>query len=143
MNTPPELPSSTELVNEDSDRRASVRLWWTIGLAVFGGFNLLVLLITVPKFERIFDDMIPGGREKLPLLTQMVINWARTSPVCLLVVMLVVAIGLVPLWRRKSVRFGSISAALVIVFLAAQFVVTLMAMYLPLISVIQNLSGTQ
>ncbi len=140
MNAPLERPSTTHLAAEVADLSVSVRLWWTIGLAVFGGFNSLLLLFTVPKFEKIFDDMIPGGSTKLPVLTRMVVNWAQTTPVCELVVLGLVASGLVPLWQMRSIRSGTISAALIVALLAAQFIVTLLAMYLPLISVIQSMS---
>jgi type IV pilus assembly protein PilC len=39
---------------------------------------VFLMLVIVPKFEKIFDDMIPGGREKLPWLTQMVIGASRS-----------------------------------------------------------------
>lgn len=138
----PELPTSSQVASELSDLRVSVRLWWTIGLAVFGCVNLFVLLLTVPKFAMFFDDMIPGGRAKLPVLTQMVLMWSRTAPICELVVLLVMAAGLVPLWRMKSVRFGTIVAALVMTLLAAQFVLTLVSLYLPLTVVYRGLLGS-
>ncbi len=38
---------------------------------------IFLMLVIVPKFEKIFDDMIPGGRSKLPALTQFVIAISR------------------------------------------------------------------
>jgi type IV pilus assembly protein PilC len=38
---------------------------------------VFLMLVIVPKFEKIFDDMIPGGRSKLPVLTQFVIGISR------------------------------------------------------------------
>lgn len=38
---------------------------------------VFLMLVIVPKFEKIFDDMIPGGRSKLPALTQLVIGVSR------------------------------------------------------------------
>jgi type IV pilus assembly protein PilC len=38
---------------------------------------LFLMVFIVPQFEKIFDDMIPGGRSKLPLLTQVVIGASR------------------------------------------------------------------
>jgi len=38
---------------------------------------VFLMLVIVPKFEKIFDDMIPGGRSKLPMLTQFVIGISR------------------------------------------------------------------
>jgi type IV pilus assembly protein PilC len=38
---------------------------------------IFLMLVIVPKFEKIFDDMIPGGRSKLPELTQIVIGISR------------------------------------------------------------------
>ena len=38
---------------------------------------IFLMLVIVPKFEKIFDDMIPGGRSKLPALTQFVIGLSR------------------------------------------------------------------
>lgn len=39
---------------------------------------VFLMLVIVPKFEKIFDDMIPGGRSKLPALTQFVIGISRS-----------------------------------------------------------------
>lgn len=39
---------------------------------------VFLMLVIVPKFEKIFDDMIPGGRSKLPWLTQLVIGASRS-----------------------------------------------------------------
>ncbi len=36
-----------------------------------------LMIFIVPRFEKIFDDMIPGGRSKLPALTQWVIGISR------------------------------------------------------------------
>ena len=38
---------------------------------------IFLMLVIVPKFEKIFDDMIPGGRSKLPPITQFVIALSR------------------------------------------------------------------
>jgi type IV pilus assembly protein PilC len=38
---------------------------------------IFLMLVIVPKFEKIFDDMIQGGRAALPKLTQYVIGFSR------------------------------------------------------------------
>ena len=38
---------------------------------------VFLMLVIVPKFEKIFDDMIPGGKANLPALTRFVIGISR------------------------------------------------------------------
>ena len=38
---------------------------------------IFLMLVIVPKFEKIFDDMIPGGKQALPALTRYVIGFSR------------------------------------------------------------------
>jgi len=39
---------------------------------------VFLMLVIVPRFESIFDDMIPGGKKNLPGLTKFVIGFSRT-----------------------------------------------------------------
>lgn len=64
-----------------------------------------LMVVIVPKFEKIFDDMIPGGRDKLPWLTQVVIGFSRTIGAN--IVFIVVGIVLLVLgWKIFSSTAG-------------------------------------
>jgi type IV pilus assembly protein PilC len=64
-----------------------------------------LMVVIVQKFEKIFDDMIPGGRDKLPWLTQVVIGFSRTIGAN--IVFIVVGIVLLVLgWKIFSSTAG-------------------------------------
>ena len=48
-----------------------------IVMFIAAGIMVFLMMVIVPRFESIFDDMIPGGKEKLPALTKFVINFSR------------------------------------------------------------------
>ena len=49
-----------------------------IVMFIAAGIMVFLMLVIVPRFESIFDDMIPGGKSKLPELTKFVIGFSRT-----------------------------------------------------------------
>jgi type IV pilus assembly protein PilC len=59
---------------------------------------IFLMLVIVPKFEKIFDDMIPGGRSKLPALTQWVIGISRGIGENFLYLLIIAAVFIVA-WR--------------------------------------------
>lgn len=48
-----------------------------IVMCIAAAIVVFLMLVIVPRFEEIFDDMIPGGKEKLPGLTKAVINFSQ------------------------------------------------------------------
>ena len=49
-----------------------------IVMFIAAGIMVFLMLVIVPRFESIFDDMIPGGKSKLPALTKFVIGFSRS-----------------------------------------------------------------
>ncbi|WP_397383747.1 type II secretion system F family protein [Prosthecobacter sp.] len=49
-----------------------------IVMFIAAAIMVFLMLVIVPRFESIFDDMIPGGKDKLPALTKFVIGFSRT-----------------------------------------------------------------
>jgi len=49
-----------------------------IVMFIAAGIMVFLMLVIVPRFESIFDDMIPGGKKNLPGLTKFVIGFSRT-----------------------------------------------------------------
>lgn len=106
-------------------------------LNVFPMYYCARVLLAAPKFQMIFEDML-GSREKLPLFTQMVLQWA--IPLLGLISMLAV-LSLVMIFTLRRGRSVWITAALsAFVFIASGHLIATVLMD-PLISVIQNLSG--
>ena len=119
-------------------QRSGLVLLWMGGLAALGSANAAVLMIFVPKMERILRDMIPEGPYGLPVLTEGILAWSRTTPLCLLAVAALAAAGIVPLIRAKPGRSGVPVAAVCAVLLLVLLAMTVLGMYLPLVTVIQH-----
>jgi type IV pilus assembly protein PilC len=48
-----------------------------IVMCIASAIMVFLMMVIVPRFETIFDDMIPGGKSKLPELTKWVIGFSR------------------------------------------------------------------
>ncbi len=48
-----------------------------IVMCIAAAIMVFLMMVIVPRFESIFEDMIPGGKEKLPELTKFVIGFSR------------------------------------------------------------------
>lgn len=57
-----------------------------------------LMIFIVPRFEKIFDDMIPGGRSKLPALTQWVIGASRGMVDYIWYILIVIALFVIA-WK--------------------------------------------
>ncbi len=66
---------------------------------------IFLMMFIVPKFEKIFDDMIPGGRSKLPPLTQVVIGISRGMYEYIWYILIVFALLFV-VWKLFSATPG-------------------------------------
>jgi len=117
---------------------------WTTGIRyVFATLNVFPMyycgrvLLAAPRFQAIFEDML-GSKDKLPLLTQLVLRWSLP----LLVLMSLLAVfALVLIFTLRRARFVWVTAALsAFVFIASGHLVATVLMD-PLVSVIQNLTG--
>lgn len=117
-----------------------MRRWWTAVIAIFGALNLAQLAVYVPKMEKIFDDMVPGGGSKLPYLTQAILAWGRTTPLCLAVLVAIMAFGIAPLWQPVRDRNASRWAIAVALIMFVHFVALLVGLFFPLITVIQSMN---
>ncbi len=139
---PPTLPNDLAVLQKQvHDLRVAVNLFWTLAILVLAAFVFSAFTFAVPKFEKIFDDMIPGGRDKLPLLTQAIIYWCRMFPLPQLLVVVLTIGGTAGLWALRSTGYACLVAMLVCVLLAAQWVAFVLGCFLPLISVITNLGS--
>jgi hypothetical protein len=118
--------------------RSGLVLLWMGGLAALAVANAAVLTVFVPKMERILRDMMPGAPCGLPLLTEGIMAWSRTTPLCLLAVAALAAAGIVPLVRAKPGRSGVPFAAVCAVLLIVLLATTVLGMHLPLVTVIQH-----
>ena len=89
---------------------------------------VFLMLVIVPKFEKIFDDMIPGGRSKLPALTQFVIGLSRGIGDYIWYILIVVAVVFIT-WRVFASTKGG------------QLVIDRMKLKMPLFGDVQSKSG--
>jgi len=98
-------------------------------------FNILGTIFLVPKFEQIFHDMLGG--KPLPVLTTFVIGahevWIFVSLALPLAGVLICRLSSPE--RAVTVIAAATAAAL------AQTVITVFALFLPLISIIQTMSS--
>ena len=105
---------------------------------------LLVMIFVIPKFEAIFADF--GTR--LPAITQFLIDVAR---ICarfgwLPAALFPLAAGFVfPLFVQPDLRHAHarvlIALLLVLVMLLATLLILIIALFMPMLSLIQNISG--
>jgi type IV pilus assembly protein PilC len=71
------LAEYQEKAQKLKNKIVSAMVYPMIVMIIAAVIMLFLMVVIVPKFERIFDDMIPGGRSKLPALTQFVIGASR------------------------------------------------------------------
>lgn len=114
---------------------------WIMGLGALAVANIVALVFVVPKFERVFQDMVPGGPEKLPVMTRSVIAWARATPLCQIVITALAMAGIVPVRLARKKGGGTAIAALCTVLLLLLLGATLLAMYLPMVTLIQQVDA--
>ena len=82
--------------------------------------------------------MIPGGRAKLPYLTQATLGWSHIWGPQLLA--LGIAAGtLTALWTWRSTLKGTLTAMAGLLLLVTLWFLAVLSCFVPLVSVIQNL----
>jgi type IV pilus assembly protein PilC len=76
-----------------------------IVMVIAVGIMVFLMTVIVPKFEKIFEDML-GSRDKLPELTKWVIGFSRWMQSNILLILAITA-GLIMLWQFiKSTKGG-------------------------------------
>jgi len=113
------------------------RTWLIFCLAVLSilcAINIFLPLFIVPKFEQIFQDALPG--RPLPLITQFIIS----DRILLALIALAWPIaGIIAVWRQHRAAFWIINLG--ILFFVALLVVSIIALFMPMVSVDCGLSG--
>ncbi len=129
---------------QDNTKTSTEMKEWTFGIrCVFMVINILPLyyctraLLSAPKFERIFMDML-GSRQKLPIFTNFVLE--RAMPLLGLFWLLAV-LAIVLIFTLKRARHVWITAAVSAFFFIASGHLVATALFQPLMTLIQNLSG--
>ena len=130
-----------QLRAEVGDLRFVIKLTWSI-MVLFFGYLSVRALFAIPRFEKIFEDML-GDKNKLPELTKDVIAWSRAgsdlaAPATLFVI--IIASLLAP-WLVKNTRAAILVSLIASVALVAHTLICWSASFGPLFTVIQGLSG--
>lgn len=127
----------------DSQTSAEIKEW-TMGIrCVFVVINIFPLyyctrmLLAAPKFEKIFADML-GSKEKLPLLTNVVLDWAMPL---LGIVWLLAVLSVFLIFTFKRARHVWITAAVSAFALIVTGHLVGTVLFQPLVTIIQNLGG--
>ncbi len=134
---------STAVPGNDSKLSAEVKEWAFGIRCVFVVLNILPLyyctrvLLTAPKFERIFEDML-GSKAKLPTLTNLLLDHALPL---LAAIWLFTALATVLMFTVKRARYVWVTAVVTALTLIVTGQLALTALFEPLVVVIQNLSG--
>lgn len=136
---PLDAGAPTALGRENARLRACVRWSWTLGLVVLVTLNLVLIKWGVTLFRRVFDDLMPGGLAKLPVLTQWSIGWSQSMFGQLLTLSAAI-FGIVPLWRAQLGSKALVISASTAVVLLAQLVIFSLSLCLPLIPRIVGLN---
>lgn len=116
--------------------------WWGGVAVVFllGSvvFEFQVALATVPKFERLFQDMV-GVREKLPLLAQAALSSARFQAANFipLAASVIALAGL--LWWKRHTKAATGCAVVLVLLVLAWSVLTWVGVALPAAQLVHHL----
>jgi hypothetical protein len=108
---------------------------WTAGIGVLGFVTSGIWLFVVPKFAKMFDEMM--GNEPLPLISELVIRLGMGGAPAML---LLAGLGIAPVWLWRDGR-GLIVAAIVVLLQFAALGLVVAAMFMPLIMLIDALGG--
>ena len=111
--------------------------WVLVAMMVVPLYYTSRVLLLAPQFEKLFEDML-GSKEKLPLLTKMVIE----SPTLFLVaVWSISGVAVMLIFLMRTPRLVWVTAVLVTLSLVGTTHLIAVALFAPLGQVIQNLSG--
>lgn len=137
-------PAELELAQlraEVGDLHFVIKLTWSI-MVLFFGYLSIRALFALPRFEKIFEDML-GDKNKLPELTQKVIAWSQAgsglaAPAALFAI---IFISLLSPWLLKNTRVAIFVSLIASVALVAHALICWSASFGPLFTVIEGLSG--
>jgi hypothetical protein len=131
----------SELRREVAGLRFGLFLTATVILGALALWNLFVAF-NIPKYEKIFEDML-GSRDKLPVITKWVVDYARLGGGQLMPIAVVGAFSLgawsVMLLTRHSWKFMLV-AILAVIGLTLHGLVITAAMQFPLMQIIQGIN---
>lgn len=136
---PDRAPALECLGRENAQLRACVCWSWTLVLVVLVTLNLVIMRLGVPLFRKVFDDFMPGGLGKLPVLTQWTNGWSLSmyGPV---LTFGAAVLGILPLWRAKFGGKALLISAITAVGLLVQLLLISLSLCLPLIPRIVSLN---
>ena len=127
MNDPvPQMPSQP--VNPSRAGR-----WGAVAVVLLLGSIILefqVALVTVPKFERLLQDMV-GMREKLPLLAQGVLAASRFQAANIFAIAAFSAALIGVLWWKRHTKLATTCAVGLMLALVAWSVMAFVGVFLP------------
>lgn len=133
-----ESPEILHLRKEIGQIRFVMVLLLGVGLLFLTLVNLAAIA-TIPRFEKIFEEML-GSPAKLPQLTRMIVFYGRLggglAPYALM--LMVPALAMLGLVLGSRTRVMPILCVLVMAFQAIHWAVLSLSMYLPLIAIIQG-----
>ena len=136
-----ETETISELRREVAGLRFGIFLGATVVMASFAFLNLIAVL-SIPKFEKIFEDML-GSRDKLPELTKWVFvygGWGGNLMPFVAISSFALITWSVMLLTRHSWRYILVAVFAVFGLILHGLVIT-MALYLPLIQIIQGIGS--
>lgn len=112
-----------------------------LGLVAFVGLANLYAVVGLPRYEKIFEDML-GSKDKLPELTKLIFTYSRAGggllPYAVVFSLCALAFALMN-WTRKSWRFMLVGM-LVILLLGMHAIMLGVSMNMPLIQIIQGIN---
>lgn len=112
--------------------------WVLVVMMVVPLYYTTRILLLVPQFEKVFEDML-GSKEKLPQLTKMVID----SPVLFLgAIWGLSGVAVMLIFLMRSPRLAWVTALLMTISLVGSTHLITFALLAPLVQVIQSLSGS-
>lgn len=139
MNAPvPQMPSPP--VN-----RPRAGWWGGVAVVLLLGSIILefrVALVTVPRFERLFEDMV-GAREKLPLLAQGVLAASRFQAANMVPIAVAVLALAGVLWWKRHTKLGAGCAVVLMLAVVAWSMVAFVGVTLPAAQLVQALGAPQ
>ena len=94
----------------------------------------------IPKFERLFEDML-GDKSKLPSLSRAMIEWSHFWPWSLLTLVGLTLVGIFSPWISRRLDLLLLFSVVCCILLLAHFFAVLLSMYLPLITIVSHLGA--
>ena len=137
--SPPSLPVA--LPREVTQLRAGVNVLISVIIVVLAVINGFIITMIVPHMTKLFDDMIPGGVTRLPLITRLEIGMAGLYPSPQLILLGLVTGVLAAVWRLRSAFAAYGLGAALIGLLALHWMLVAYSCFAPLTAILGADSG--